>query len=57
MSALKNLLDSYRLAAATEREKGTYFEELICATCVTKPATAICTVTFGCIVIGQNCRD
>ncbi len=29
MSALKKLLDSYRLAAATEREKGTYFEELI----------------------------
>ncbi|HMU63857.1 MAG TPA: DEAD/DEAH box helicase family protein [Nitrosomonas sp.] len=29
MSALKKLLDDYRLAAATEREKGTYFEELI----------------------------
>ncbi len=29
MSALKELLDNYRLAAATEREKGTYFEELI----------------------------
>lgn len=29
MSALKNLLDNYRLAAATEREKGSYFEELI----------------------------
>lgn len=29
MSALKKLLDSYRFAAATEREKGTYFEELI----------------------------
>ena len=28
-SALKKLLDNYRLAAATEREKGTYFEELI----------------------------
>lgn len=28
-SALKKLLDSYRLTAATEREKGTYFEELI----------------------------
>lgn len=29
MSALKKLLDSYRLIAATPREKGTYFEELI----------------------------
>lgn len=29
MSALKDLLDKYRGAAATEREKGTYFEELI----------------------------
>ena len=29
MSPLKKLLDSYRNAAATEREKGTYFEELI----------------------------
>ncbi len=31
MSALRKLLDAYRLAAATEREKGTYFEELIIA--------------------------
>lgn len=29
MSAKRKLLDSYRLAAATEQEKGTYFEELI----------------------------
>jgi len=29
MSALHSLLDSYRKASATEREKGTYFEELI----------------------------
>ena len=29
MSPLKKLLDSYRNAAVTEREKGTYFEELI----------------------------
>jgi predicted helicase len=29
MTALSQLLDSYRHAAATEREKGTYFEELI----------------------------
>jgi predicted helicase len=28
-SALRNLLDEYRNAAKTEREKGTYFEELI----------------------------
>ncbi|WP_233842302.1 type ISP restriction/modification enzyme [Dyella sp. 2HG41-7] len=31
MSALHDLLDTYRHAAVTEREKGTYFEELICA--------------------------
>lgn len=30
MSALASLLDSYRNASVTEREKGTYFEELIC---------------------------
>jgi hypothetical protein len=29
MSALTELLDKYRAAALTEREKGTYFEELI----------------------------
>lgn len=31
MSALSALLDAYRSAALTEREKGAYFEELICA--------------------------
>lgn len=31
MSALHDLLDTYRQASLTEREKGTYFEELICA--------------------------
>jgi len=30
MTALQDLLNSYRQAAVTEREKGTYFEELIC---------------------------
>jgi predicted helicase len=30
MTPLNNLLDSFRNAAVTEREKGTYFEELIC---------------------------
>lgn len=30
MSALASLLDIYRNASVTEREKGTYFEELIC---------------------------
>ena len=29
-TTLHNLLDSFRNAAVTEREKGTYFEELIC---------------------------
>jgi predicted helicase len=31
MSALVSLLDSFRKAAVTEREKGTYFEELVVA--------------------------
>ncbi|SDB66294.1 type ISP restriction/modification enzyme [Pseudomonas sp. NFACC13-1] len=31
MSALSALLHTYRSASVTEREKGTYFEELICA--------------------------
>ncbi|MFM0208863.1 DEAD/DEAH box helicase family protein [Paraburkholderia sediminicola] len=30
MTALETILDSFRQAAVTEREKGTYFEELIC---------------------------
>lgn len=30
MTALQNLLNTYRLASVTEREKGTYFEDLIC---------------------------
>jgi predicted helicase len=30
MTALQTLLDTYREAAQTEREKGTYFEDLIC---------------------------
>lgn len=30
MTALSTLLDSYRSAALTEREKDIYFEELIC---------------------------
>jgi predicted helicase len=29
MTALQNLLDTYRNESKTEREKGTYFEELI----------------------------
>lgn len=31
MTALQSLLETYRNASVTEREKGTYFEELICA--------------------------
>jgi len=30
MSALRDLLKNFRDAAVSEREKGTYFEELIC---------------------------
>ena len=29
MSSLRSLLDTFRTASVTEREKGTYFEELI----------------------------
>jgi predicted helicase len=31
MTPLKTLLESFRTAAVTQREKGTYFEELICS--------------------------
>ena len=30
MTALQKLLTTYRQASVTEREKGTYFEDLIC---------------------------
>ncbi|MGB0733086.1 MAG: restriction endonuclease, partial [Pontibacterium sp.] len=30
MTALEKILDAYRKISQTEREKGTYFEELIC---------------------------
>ena len=30
MTAFHSLLNTYRQAAQTEREKGTYFEELFC---------------------------
>jgi len=37
MSAIDDLLHSYREAAVTEREKGTYFERLACAYLTTDP--------------------
>ncbi|WP_413207948.1 DEAD/DEAH box helicase [Rhodospirillum sp. A1_3_36] len=40
MSALDDLLDSYREAAVTEREKGTYFERLVCAYLTADPIQA-----------------
>ncbi|MGM0742293.1 MAG: DEAD/DEAH box helicase family protein, partial [Pseudomonadota bacterium] len=40
MSALDDLLHSYRDAAVTEREKGTYFERLVCAYLSTDPVQA-----------------
>jgi len=40
MSALDDLLQSYRDAAVTEREKGTYFERLACAYLSTDPVQA-----------------
>ncbi len=41
MSALTTLLNTYRNAAVSEREEGTYFEELI----VTPRSTALRTPT------------
>jgi predicted helicase len=38
VSALQELLDRYRAAAATHREQGTYFEELIVCYLKTEPA-------------------
>ena len=38
MSALRSVLDAYRHAAVTEREKGTYFEELTVAYLRNEPA-------------------
>ena len=38
MTALNTLLDSFRVAAVTEREKGTYFEELVKAYLLTEPS-------------------
>lgn len=40
MSALDDLLQSYRDAAVTEREKGTYFERLACAYLTADPVQA-----------------
>ncbi|WP_170120512.1 DEAD/DEAH box helicase [Komagataeibacter nataicola] len=40
MSALSQLLDSYRNLSVTEREKGTYFEELIVCYLRTEPSYA-----------------
>ncbi|SFB14812.1 Predicted helicase [Poseidonocella pacifica] len=40
MTALDDLLQSYRNAAATEREKGTYLERLACAYLTTDPVQA-----------------
>lgn len=40
MTALKKILDSYRQNALTEREKGTYFEELILCYLKNEPAYA-----------------
>ncbi len=53
MSALSALLNTYRAAFASEREKGNYFEGLICAylrlpapTCATKPPTETSTTKY-----------
>ena len=56
MTALSELLDTYRQAAASEREKGTYFEELILAYLQMRPATVIYMPKFGLTLIGQRRR-
>jgi predicted helicase len=40
MSALDDLLESYRATAATQREKGTYLERLACAFLTADPVQA-----------------
>ncbi len=40
MSALQNILDTYRQLSQSEREKGTYFEELIRAYLTHEPTYA-----------------
>lgn len=40
MSALASLLSSFRQAAMTEREKGTYFEDLVLAYLKTEPRSS-----------------
>ena len=41
MSAIEALLESYRTAAITERDKGTAFEKLVKAWLVTDPVQAL----------------
>lgn len=46
MNDLQKLLDAYRQAFVTEREKGTYFEELICTYLRNEATYAICTARY-----------
>jgi hypothetical protein len=51
-TTLHKLLDSFRTAAVTEREKGTYFEELIC-TYLRNEATTVMGLTVAIIAAAQ----
>ncbi|MDF3383412.1 MULTISPECIES: type ISP restriction/modification enzyme [unclassified Sulfitobacter] len=62
MSALDTLLQSYRDAAVTEREKGTYFERLACAYLTADPVQAeeysqVWTWSDWAIETGRNAKD
>ncbi|MEP2681511.1 MAG: DEAD/DEAH box helicase family protein [Sulfitobacter sp.] len=62
MSALDTLLQSYRDAAVTEREKGTYFERLACAFLTVDPVQAeeysqVWTWSDWAIETGRNAKD
>ncbi|WP_435988512.1 DEAD/DEAH box helicase [Sulfitobacter sp. SH24] len=62
MSSLDTLLQSYRDAAVTEREKGTYFERLACAYLTADPVQAeeysqVWTWSDWAIETGRNAQD
>lgn len=54
MIPLSKLLDSYRNAAVTEREKGTYFEELFVCYLRNEALTAIYIAKCGHILTGSH---
>ncbi|MCS1409988.1 MAG: hypothetical protein M2R45_03176 [Verrucomicrobia subdivision 3 bacterium] len=53
MTALRDILTTFCNRARSEREKGTYFEELTASICGTSPATPIPTAKSGTTPTGQ----